>query len=69
MARWSELKKNEKNAILIFVVIVAILLILAWYGYFTGAWEQPEGKPDANQGTVFTNQQAGWSSGQGNSFA
>jgi hypothetical protein len=31
---------SETRAILAFLVIVALILILAAYGYFTGAWEQ-----------------------------
>jgi len=40
MTRWSDLDLRTRNIILTFVVIVAIIIIVAWYGYFTGAWEQ-----------------------------
>jgi flagellar basal body-associated protein FliL len=63
MANWSDLEKSQKNAIIVFLVIIVIVLILALYGYFTGAWEKPEGTSDASSNTVFAYQQAGWSAG------
>jgi cytochrome c oxidase assembly factor CtaG len=32
--------KKENMAIWVFVVIVALLLILASYGYFSGRWDE-----------------------------
>jgi hypothetical protein len=33
--------RQTKSAIATVVVAILVLLILAAYGYFTGAWEQP----------------------------
>jgi hypothetical protein len=31
--------RKENRAIAVFLVIIAIIFILAAYGYFTGAWD------------------------------
>lgn len=33
--------RDSQMPILIFIMVVAVLLGLAGYGYMTGAWEQP----------------------------
>lgn len=33
--------RKENRAIVVFLVIIVLLFILAAYGYFTGAWDQP----------------------------
>lgn len=33
--------KIETRAIWAFIIVVTILIVLALYGYFTGAWEPP----------------------------
>ena len=35
------MRHDQKMALIIFAVAVAVLLILAAYGYFTGAWNVP----------------------------
>ena len=35
---WRDLNDTTQRAIIAFVVIVAILLILALFGYLTGGW-------------------------------
>ena len=42
MSTWHELKRHERLIIIAFIVIVLALIFLAWYGYFTGAWENIE---------------------------
>ncbi len=36
------MNKQTRNAVIIFCVIVLVLFILAAYGYWTGAWDEPE---------------------------
>jgi hypothetical protein len=59
--------RKETRAILVILIIIIFMIILISYNYFSG--DQPSEEKPNGHGTLFSSQQAGWSSGQRNSFA